>query len=372
MSANHAYFDGMTEHNNTPQLNARAAQVLSDVVETYGLTGEPVGSKTLSESGKYNLSGASLRNAMSDLEDMGLLTHPHTSAGRIPTAEGYRYYAQHLVEITEPEQAVKDALNQHLLPIAGAKGQNLTTLVGNLSQTISSLTNCATLVTAPTHDHDPLEHMDFLRLSAGKVLVIMVTKEGNIENRMIEVPEFISAEDLQKAAQTLKPLVVGHSLDDARTAMMTALAEQKGQVNAMIDQMMLAAAQWGQPVTADGAMVVAGSTNLFQYPELVRDKLQDLIKMFEEKRTLMALVEEVRQGSGVKVFVGADMAVAEASEAIRNCSLIGAAYGNPGQHVLGTIGVIGPQRMNYKHTLSVVNYTQAMLNRMLKEGAPAV
>jgi heat-inducible transcriptional repressor len=352
----------MSNQTITPELSPRAAQVLADVVETYGLTGEPVGSKALVSQGHYNLSGASLRNAMADLEEMGLLGHPHTSAGRVPTAQGYRYYAQHLVQADEPDAAVKQALASH---ISGS--HTMQALAHNLSQTISSLTNCATLITTPKAEHDPLQHMDFIRLSAGKVLVILVSKEGEIENRIIEVPEFISAEDLTVAAQTLKPIIMGQTLADARGAMVAALAEQKGQVNAMIDQMMTAAAQWGQPVTADGAMVVSGSTNLFQYPELVRDKLHSLIKLFEEKRTLMALVDEVRKGSGIKVFVGSDLKLPEAADAIQNCSLIGASYGKPGQHILGTIGVIGPQRMNYKKTLGIVNYTQGLLNTLMRE-----
>lgn len=343
-------------------LSGRAAQVLADVVETYGTTGEPIGSKTLVESGKYQLSGASLRNVMSDLEDMGLLTHPHTSAGRIPTAAGYRYYAQNLVEADEPAAAVKQALTSQV-----SASKSLTALTADLSNTLSQLTNCASLVTAPRHEHDPLEHMDFVRLAGDRVLVIMVTKNGEIENRVIQVPAFVSADDLQKAAKNLKPLVMGQTIDAARTALLTGLAEQRGQVNAMIDQMMSAAQDWGQPVTADGAMVVAGSTQLFQYPELVRDKLQNLIKVFEEKRLLMALVEEVRQGPGVKIFVGADVPILGADDV----SVIGAPYGNPSQHVLGTIGVIGPQRMNYKKTLGVVNYTQQLLNRLMNPENPS-
>ena len=348
----------MTESDNKNRLNDRAARVLADVVESYGATGDPVGSKMLVESGKYRLSGASIRNVMSDLEQMGLLMHPHTSAGRIPTSGGFRYYAQHLVEADDPSEAVKQALQSQ---ISGSK--SLTALTADLSSTISQLTSCASLVTAPRHEHDPLEHMDFVRLSGDRVLVVMVTKNGEIENRIIEVPAHISAEDLQLAARNLKPVMVGQTLDQARAALVGALAAQKAEVTGMIDQMMAAANEWGQPVTADGAMVITGSATLFQYPELVRDKLQQLLKVFEEKRLLMALVEEVRKGPGVKIFVGTDVPVAGAEE----CAVIGAPYGTPGQHVLGTIGVIGPQRMNYRHTLGVVNYTQQLLNRLMSE-----
>ncbi|NBX86799.1 MAG: heat-inducible transcription repressor HrcA [Proteobacteria bacterium] len=348
------------------ELSARAAQVLADVVETYGASGEAVGSKALVESGRYQLSGASIRNVMQDLEQMGLLMHPHTSAGRIPTESGYRYYAQKMVEASEPTAAVKKELEAQ---VSASKPMGV--LVQDVSSALSALTNCAAMVSAPKSDNDPLAQMEFVRLSDNRVLVVMVTKAGEIENRVIEVPEFISAEDLHKAAMSLKPVVMGQTLEQARTAMIAALAEQRGQVNAMIDQMMLAAHQWGQPVTADGAMVVAGSTNLFQYPELVRDKLQGLVKVFEEKRLLMALVEEVRQGNGVKIFVGRDVPVVGASEALSGLasevSVIAAPYGDASRKLVGSVGVIGPLRMDYKRTLGIVDYTGKLLAKAIRE-----
>jgi len=157
-------------------------------------------------------------------------------------------------------------------------------------------------------------------------------------------------------------------LEEAREMMVKAIAEQKGQVNAMIDQMMKAAHEWGQPVTADGAMVVAGSTNLFQYPELVRDQLQKMVKTFEEKRLLMALVEEVRSGDGVKIFVGRDVPLADAGE----YSVVAGNFGDKTKKdgLIGAIGVIGPQRMNYKKTRGVVDFTSGLMNQFLndKEG----
>jgi len=347
------------------EIGNRAAQVLADVVETYGTKGEPVGSKALVESGKYQLSGASIRNVMQDLEGMGLIKSPHTSAGRIPTEMGYRYYAQHLVETTEPEEAVKQAIQSQINP-----SKSLSQLTKDVTSVLSQVTNCAALVTAPKRENDTLETMEFIRLSNNRVLVVMVTKSGEIENRMMEVPEFISADDLKKAASTLNPFVMGHTLEEAKAAMLVGMAEQRGQVNAMIDQMMQAANEWGQPVTADGAMVVAGSTNLFQYPEIVRDKLQGLIKVFEEKRLLMTLVDEVRTSNGVKIFVGGDVPVIGAED----LAVIASPYGHKApakdadsRKLVGTVGVIGPMRMDYKHTMGVVDYTRSLLDAALKE-----
>jgi len=161
---------------------------------------------------------------------------------------------------------------------------------------------------------------------------------------------------------------MGHTLDEAKAAMISGLAEQRGQVNSMIDQMMQAANEWGQPVTADGAMVVAGSTNLFQYPELVRDKLQGLIKVFEEKRLLMALVEEVRTSNGVKIFVGGDVPVLGAEDLAAVAAPYGAKAAQPSgaKTLVGTVGVIGPMRMDYRRTMGVVDYTRSLLDSVLK------
>lgn len=340
-------------------ISPRAAQVLGDIVETYGVSGEPVGSKIIAESGKYDLSGASIRNVMQDLEAAGLIKSPHTSAGRIPTEQGFRYYAQQLVQVDEPSTKMKKDLESQ---ISASKPLGL--IVKDLSSTVSQLTGCASMVSLPPRTNDRLEQMEFIRLSGDRVLVVMVSNTGEIENRIIEVPPFISTDDLQKAAHKLKPVLTGQTLDEARTNLVTALADQKMAVNAMIDQMMGAAQQWGQPTIADGAMVVAGSTQLFQYPELVRDQLQKLVRMFEEKRLLMALVEEVRHSQGVKVFIGKDVPV----EGADDIAVVAAPFGKRGTNNVGTLGVIGPMRLNYKTTLGVVNYTTRLLDKLANEG----
>lgn len=343
-------------------LSERARQVLADVVETYGTSGEPVGSKALVESGRYQLSGASIRNVMQDLEVAGLLKSPHTSAGRIPTEQGFRFYAQNLLQVDEPSAKLKKDLEAQ-----ASASKPLPVLLKDISSTVSQLTGCASMLSAPTREDDVLEQMEFIRMSGDRVLVVMVSKAGEIENRIIEVPAFVSTDDLHKAAHNLKPMLTGQTLEHARNQLVQALAQQKMAVNRMIDEMMTAAHQFGQPTMSDGAMVVAGSTQLFQYPELVREQLQKLVKVFEEKRLLMALVEEVKQGPGVRIFVGADVPV----EGAEDTAVVAAPFGKKGSKNLGTIGVIGPMRMNYKTTLGVVNYTSQLLNRVLNEGQPS-
>ena len=233
------------------------------------------------------------------------------------------------------------------------------------------MTNCASLVTAPTHDDDPFDHIEFVRLSDGRVLAVMVNSYGDVENRLITVPDFIDVADLNKASKDIKRLLAGgQTIDSMRENLIAELTAQKGRVNEMIDQMMLAAHQWGQPVIKDGAMVVAGSTNLVQYPELVREKLQSLIKMFEEKRLLMGLMDEVKKGPGVQIFIGKDNPLSPNLKDLdmSDLAVVASSYGpsKTGKTTLGTLGVIGPVRMNYRHTVGLVNFTSQLLGAMLE------
>lgn len=331
---------------------------MSGIVDVYAASGHPVGSKALVEQHKMDLSAASVRNVMQDLEKQGLITHPHTSAGRIPTEDGYRYYATELVHIDDVDEDIKKLLQEKVQP-----GKSLQTIIRDVSNTLGELTGCASLVTAPKHNDDPLENIEFIRLSGDRVLVVMVTTNGTIENRIIQVPPHVDLEEMNKTSSELKRVIAGQSLEDARGQLIGMLAEQKGRVNAMIDEMMEAANQWGEPVVSDGAMVVSGSTNLFLYPEIVREKLQNMIHMFEEKRLLMALMEEVRGGEGVKIYIGKDSPVSAAIDA----TIIATSFGNVGKNYVGTLGVIGPMRMNYRQTINTVNYTGQLLSRAMNE-----
>lgn len=339
-----------------PKLTDRAKQVLADVVNIHAKSGQPVGSKILSEASALGLSGASFRNVMQDLEKQGMLTHPHTSAGRIPTEAGYRFFAQNMVVADNLDKTLKAELKHQI-----TSQKDLKSAMNTASELLQQMTCCASMITAPKRADDIMETVEFVRLSGDRVLAVLVTANGEIQNRVMEVPAFIEAKDLNRASLDLKKAIAGQTLDGARENMIAMLAEQKGRVNAMIDQMMLAAHEWGEPVINDGAMVVAGSTNLFQYPELVREKLQGLVKMFEEKRLLMSLMEEVRQGEGVQVFIGKDNPLSAETD----CSIIAKTYGVKEGEFLGTLGVIGPQRMDYQQTIGLVDYTGELLSRMV-------
>lgn len=335
-------------------LSPRAKEVLADIVDIYTATGQPVGSKNLVASKLVQLSPATIRNVMADLEKKGYLASPHTSAGRIPTEAGFRYYVNSVVQVGDLDTNMQKELEKQI-----GRGGDLNSVLERASKTLSDMTRCAGLVTSPKRDEDPLEHIEFLRLSGDRVLAVMVTQSGDIQNRVIHVPSQISETDLNTAAKQLRPVVEGQTLADARVAMMQKLTEQRNRVDNMMNEMLASAEIWGEPTVSDGALVVAGSNNLFQYPELVRDQLRALIHTFEEKRILMALMDEVQKGAGVQVFIGKDCPL----EAARDCAMVTSTYGNKEKRVLGTIGVIGPMRMDYRKTIQLVDYTAQLLTR---------
>jgi heat-inducible transcriptional repressor len=333
-------------------LNERSSHVLREIVDMYTRTGQPVGSKTLAESLPLSLSPASIRNVMAELEARGLLMSPHTSAGRIPTEEGFRYYARGLVEVGDLNARLKEELERRI-----NAAPSFDAAMHEVSRTLAHMTSCAGLVLAPRHDNARLAQIDFIRLGADKALAVLVADSGAIENRMIAVPPSLTDADLRAAASDLNKAVRGKTLVEAREQAIAALRQQKLALDSMMDKFLTA------PDTVDTALMVGGSQNLFGYPELVRERLQGLFEVFEEKRLLIGLLDRVRQSEGVQIFIGADCPL----EAARDCTMITATYGSADKRVVGTVGVIGPMRMNYRQSIALVDYTARLLGRVLDD-----
>ncbi|MFT7144052.1 MAG: heat-inducible transcriptional repressor [Alphaproteobacteria bacterium] len=340
-------------------LTKRSQTVLNDIVDIYTETGLPVGSKALCERSTLDLSSASLRHVMSDLEKNGYLESLHTSAGRAPTEAGFRYYTNSLVEADE--DLIGEDIKRQILEKAAAE-KPLKETIDDLSAFLGEMTACTGLVTAPKFDMETLEQLEFLRLSGDRVLAVMVTKSGDIENRIINVPAHITIEELNESSKHLRDVVEGQTLSDARVLMMKELMEHKNHVDNMMDEMMQVADKWAEPKANDTALVVSGTQNLFQYPELVRDQLKGLFNAFEEKRMLMALMNEVSKGEGVQIFVGADCGMKD----VNSCSMVSTSYGSADKTVIGTLGVVGPMRMNYKKAVQLVEFTGKVLSRAIE------
>ena len=333
-------------------LNERSIQVLNEIVDMYTRTGQPVGSKTLAENLPMALSPASIRNVMAELEGRGLLMSPHTSAGRIPTEEGFRFFAHGLVEVGDLNTRLKDELKRR---VDGAGSFDVA--MQEVSRTLAQMSSCAGLVLAPRYNNATLRQVEFIRLGADKALVVLVSDTGAVENRMIPVPPSLTDAELRTACAELNQVVKGKTLAAAREQIIKTLREKKSALDSMMNTL------FDAPSPNDTALMVGGSQNLFGYPELVRERLHGLFEVFEEKRLLIGLLDQVRESEGVKVFIGAECPL----EAARDCAMITATYGTADKRVVGTLGVIGPIRMDYRQSIALVDYTARLLSRVLDD-----
>lgn len=331
-------------------MQERSNQILKEIIDFYNQTGQPVGSKALVQHLGLDLSPATIRNVMAELEELGFLISPHTSAGRVPTEAGYRYYAKGLIEVRDLETRFKQALHTHI-----NEARDFSSALKAASNLIADMTGCTGLVLAPKVENETLDAIEFIRLSAGRVLVVLVSASGDVENRMIQIPADITADDLTRASRQLNQVIRGLTIPEAMTKVVAALREQKAAIDNVLEHLI--------STPFENAVMVSGSQHLLGSPDLLREHLGALARVFEEKRLLLGLLSEVRNSGGVQVFVGADCPL----EVARDCAMVTSSYGTSDQRVIGTVGVIGPMRMNYEQAVAVVDYTAKVLSKTLQQ-----
>ncbi|MCP4354987.1 MAG: heat-inducible transcription repressor HrcA [Proteobacteria bacterium] len=332
------------------KLNKRANSVLKCLVDIYTQDGKAVGSKAVCEYIAEKVSPATIRSVMSDLESKGFLISPHTSAGRIPTEDGLRYYANDLISVDlEPE--IKARLEACVKQTDG-----IDQAIQNLSDVIADVTSYTGIILSPKKEDEILQAISFMPLESEKVLAILVAKSGYVENRIIEIPSAIPAEELEIAAIELNQVVLGKTLTQARRIIIKSLREHKTTLDEAMDKVLQ------EELSDSKGLIVSGQNNLITYPEIVRERLKGLFQVFEEKKLIIGLLDVVRRAEGVHIFVGKDCPL----EAAKECSMITASYGSKNSNSLGTIGVIGPMRMDYQQTVSVIDYTAKLLGQVLE------
>ncbi len=341
-----------------PDLNERAQYLLKTLVERYIREGQPVGSRALARESGLDLSPATVRNVMADLEDLGLLHSPHTSAGRVPTARGYRLFVDTLLKL-EPLQItqVKD-LEQRF-----SKVQNPATLLETASSLLSSITHLAGIVMLPRQDHATLRQVEYLPLSENQVLAILVVNDREVQNRIIRTERRYTASELERAANYINSLCAGKDLYLVRERLMEELKSAREQMNTM----MLAAIEMAdkgfdkRPPSDD--FLVAGQTNLMEYGELSDvEKLRQLFDAFNHKRDILHLLDQSLKASGVQIFIGEESGY----EVLDDCSVVTSPYEAEGE-VLGVLGVIGPTRMAYDRVIPIVDLTARLLGAALNK-----
>ena len=346
----------MSAHSKDNRINERAQFLFKTLVERYIREGQPVGSRTLSRDSALNLSAATVRNVMADLEEAGFLRSPHTSAGRVPTDQGYRFFVDTLLRVEPLEGAQVAMLREQLHP-----EQDRGALMESVSALLSDITDLAGVVMLPRQEQVTLRQVEFLSLSEDQVLVILVVNEREVQNRIIRTGRRYSASELQQAANYLNSLCAGKDLVTVREEILVELRAARQTMN----EMMLAAVEMAEKALVTepdlDAVVVAGQTNLMDMGELGdMEKLRRLFESFSEKRGLLHLLDHALNARGVQIFIGEESGY----NALDECSVVTAPYGAD-QQVLGVLGVIGPTRMAYDRVIPIVDITARLLSAAL-------
>lgn len=339
-------------------LDNRSAAVLRELVELYCHTGEPVGSRTLSRRLPLGLSPASIRNVMADLEEAGLLFAPHTSAGRLPTERGLRLFVDGLLEFGDLPEGERAAIAAR----CAASGRSLQETLAEAGQMLSGLAGAAGLVVAPKGEAAAVKHIEFVALGPGRALVVLVTADGQVENRVIEVPPGLPLSSLSQASNYLNARLAGRTLEETRAAVASEIAANRTALDALTNQVIEAGlATWAGGVAR--SLIVRGQARLLEnLDELARvQEIQALFERLEAQETVLRLLELAQRGEGVQIFIGAESGLFDSA----GLSMVVAPFRNGQERIVGAIGVIGPTRINYGRVIPVVDYTARVIGRLL-------
>lgn len=352
----------MSRQRDPRQLSERTRHILHVLVEQYIRGGQPVSSRSLSRASGLGLSPATVRNIMYELEEQGYIQSPHTSAGRIPTEQGYRLFVDSLLKMEPVQRMREDELRKELALDPGAEPKNL---IESVSSFLSGFTRMAGVVTLPQRGQTTLRYIEFLDLGQRRILVILVVNDHEVQNQVINVDRDYSRSELEQAANYLNHHFAGRDVSEIRHQLHQELEATRRDVDRMMDVLVDMA---GKAFANEGAQteksdfVLAGETNLMDFEELSDvEKLKALFDAFNRKRDLYDLLSRCAHSDGVQIFIGRE----SGHEVLDDLSIVTAPYGRDGE-VVGVLGVIGPTRMEYERVISVVDVTSKLLGAALK------
>lgn len=341
----------------TNQLSERAKQVLKSLIDIYLTDGQPVGSKTLSNMPDMQCSPATVRNVMAELESLGLILSPHTSAGRIPTPRGLRLFVDSMLTVKPISANVLQDLQMHL-----GQEHDPTRLIQSVSSMISSMTRLAGVVTTPKRNKVVLKQIEFLKLNPQKVLVILVLNTTEVQNRIIMTTREFTESELTQAGNFLTEKFGGTPLEQVRTKLLSIVQQQKHQLDEMMQAVMSMAEQSFDSLEQEADYVLAGQNHLLgSIDDRGVDSLKNLFDAFTEKREILQLFDQCMSADGVQIFIGEESGFS----ALRDYSLVTAPY-EVDDESIGLIGVIGPTRMNYNQVIPLVDITSKILSMAIK------
>ena len=339
-------------------LDERKTKILKAIIRNYLETGEPVGSRTISKYTDLNLSSATIRNEMSDLEEMGYILQPHTSAGRIPSDKGYRFYVDHLIEEKDNEVTqMKEFMIEHT--------EKVEQVLKQVAKVLATNTNYAAMISAPSYQKSRVKFIQLSQVDDEQILAVIV-REGNIvKNKIISVGEPLGNERLLKLNILLNSNLNGLSIDQINLGMISLLKEQAGIDSGIVSDVLDAVAE-AIGEDEDLQIYTSGATNIFKYPELSDSKsASELIEAFEEKQELASLVSETlnsEENTGIQVYIGNESPI----QTMKDCSIVTARY-ELGDGMYGTIGIIGPKRMDYENVVDSLKELKNHLDDVLKK-----
>lgn len=341
-------------------ISERAQHFLKVLIERYIRDGHPVGSRTLAKDAGLDLSPATIRNVMADLEDLGFVASPHTSAGRVPTVSGYRLFVDSLLSLKPLDKALLRQLQQTLDTREAPSG-----LVDSASRLLSNLTHLAGVVMVPKHNQVKVRQIEFVPLSDVRVLTVIVTSAGEVYNRIIETSRVFNRSELEQLSNYITGHYAGNDLAAIRRLVLREMQETKRHLDAlMVQALEVASAAFAatDPEKEDqGDFVVAGQTNLMDFDELAQmDRLRSLFDAFTEKQEILHLLDRSLEADGVQIFIGEESGYTT----LRDCSVITAPY-EVDSEVVGVLGVIGPTRMAYDRVIPIVDITARLLGSAL-------
>lgn len=345
------------------QLNERSRDIFRQIVESYLATGEPVGSRNISRLISVPLSPASVRNVMADLEQLGLIYAPHTSAGRLPTELGLRFFVDALMQVGDLTEAERQSIQSQLASVG--KGQSVEAALGEALTRLSGLTRAAAVVlTAKSNSR--LKHIEFVRLEPERALVVLVGEDGQVENRVLTLPPGVPSSALIEATNFLNSRIRGRTLAEARLELETALTQSRAELDQLTQKVIAAGiASWsgGGGDNDDRKLIVRGHANLLEDLHALEDleRVRLLFDDLETKRGVIDLLGRAERAEGVRIFIGSENKLFSLS----GSSTIIAPYSDAAGHIVGVLGVIGPTRLNYARVIPTVDYAARIVSRML-------
>jgi len=338
------------------QLSDRGKRILEAVIEDYIATAEPVGSRTITRSHALALSPATVRNVMSDLEEMGLLTSPHTSSGRIPTDKAYRLYVNSILEV---KHIARDN-REEILRRCRLAGKDLGEVLQETSRLLSSTSSYMGVVMGPRLSAGVFHQMEFVKLSSRRILAIMVSQNGTVQNRLLQTEEEIAQEDLIRMANYLNDLLQGLTIAQVRERLLQEMQSEKVRYDSMMSRALELSEQ---TIRTDGAeLFLEGQANILEQPEFAdAGKMKEIFRAFEKKSMLLDLLDRSVKAEGVQIFIGSESHLLK----MEGMSLVTSTY-MTGKDTVGVLGVIGPTRMGYGRVIPIVDYTAKLISRLLE------